>query len=157
MFKKSSTICLKYIQKYDSHKYEDVTNEALDFLGFRIRENEPDTSVDDVTNINDNVISILNDDENSEMQNSRSINTSPSRENFCDTWLRADSPHFMLVKRQAIKYDMKKVYIVKSNRMYHNFREMWTSGMNTYNLNYAKPSKDRHFAFVIIHHGLYRI
>lgn len=112
MFKKSSTECLKYIREYDPHKYEEVTNEALDFLGFRLRVNESNMSVDDVTNINDNVISTSSDDENSEMQSSCSINISPSQENFCDTSFRADSPHFTLVKRQAIKHDAKKKYIL---------------------------------------------
>lgn len=107
MFKKSSTVCLKYIQEYDAYKYEDVTNEELDFLGFRLRLSEPEKDVDDITdiddqcNIDDNVMPTLSDDENSEMefaQSSRSVNMSPTQENLCDTSFRANSPHFMLVK-----------------------------------------------------------
>jgi len=112
MFKKPSRICMKYIKEYDPLQYKDVSNAELDFLGFRLRddtESNADINDDVTTNINDNIMTSINDvttnvndnimtsidDEISEPRSPSPMDISSPRENFCDVWFRSDSPQFL--------------------------------------------------------------
>lgn len=98
MFKKSLSTCVKYIRKYNSSQYNDVTNIDLDLLGFRLCVN-----VDENTNISKNTITDASINEVSSFRSSSPIDTSLRHENFCDIWLHSDSPHFSSVNSQTIK------------------------------------------------------
>lgn len=98
MFKKNLSTCTKYIQKYNSSQYNDVTNIDLDLLGFRLCVN-----VDENTNISDNNIMDTSINEVSSLHSSSPIDMSLPHENFCDIWLQSDSPHFSSVNSQTIK------------------------------------------------------
>lgn len=97
MFKKSLRTCMKYIQEYDPLQYNEVTNTELDFLGFRLCDNtKPDARInnDVTTNVNDNIMTSL-DDDISEFHSPSPVDMSPPHESFCDVWFRSDSPHFL--------------------------------------------------------------
>lgn len=91
MFHENLSTCIKYIREYDPLQYDDVTNVALDFLGFRLHITESDA------NVKDNVTIISTDDEMFELHNSNPV--SPSHESFCDAWFRSDSPCLLPVNR----------------------------------------------------------
>lgn len=99
MFQKNLSTCIKYIRQYDPLQYNDVTNETLDLLGFRLCANETENA-----NANDNATTTSTDDEMSEFRSS-SPTLSPLRESFCDTWFdRSDSP-FLPVSRRSRRGD----------------------------------------------------
>lgn len=87
MLEKSLSACVKSIQEYYAQQYEDVTNETTDLLGFRLREDIDD----DAANIDDNVMTISNDDEMSEIHVASPVQMSPShRSPSSDIWLPTD-------------------------------------------------------------------
>ncbi|CAL1679575.1 unnamed protein product [Lasius platythorax] len=90
MFKKNLSTCIKYIQEYNPLQYNDVTNVDLDLLGFRLCVNAEAN-----TNINDNNITDTSINEISRLRSPSPMDMSPPHENFCDMWLRSDSPHFI--------------------------------------------------------------
>lgn len=119
MFKKSLRTCMKYIQEYDPLQYNEVTNTELDFLGFRLCDNtKPDARInnDVTTNVNDNIMTSL-DDDISEFHSPSPVDMSPPHESFCDVWFRSDSPHFLPVSRSAIdKIDEKGTSDYEQNK-----------------------------------------
>lgn len=92
MFKKNLSTCIKYIQEYNPLQYNDVTNVDLDLLGFRLCVNAEAN-----TNINDNNITDTSINKISRLRSPSPMDMSPPHENFCDMWLRSDSPHFIPV------------------------------------------------------------
>lgn len=90
MFNKSLSTCIKYVQECDPLQYNDVTNVDLDLLGFRLCVNEETN-----TDISDNDITDTSINEVPKLRSPSPTDMSPSRENFCDTWLRSDSPQFL--------------------------------------------------------------
>lgn len=87
MLEKSLSACVKSIQEHYAQQYEDVTNETIDLLGFRLRDNTDD----DAANIDDNLMTISNDDEMSEVHIASPVQMSPLHASpSSDVWLPTD-------------------------------------------------------------------
>lgn len=97
MFRKRQSTCTKYIREYDPLQYDHVTNETLDFLGFRLHVAE---------NVaNDDVTTTSSDDEMFELPSSSPtcLVQSTLEENLCESLcLRPDSPSLLPVSVRTI-------------------------------------------------------
>jgi len=86
MFEQNLSSPLKYIGKYDSLQYDDVTNITLDFLGFRLHANAE-------SDANDDVMTTSNEDRISELYSPEpaDISSFMHKENFYDSWFRSST------------------------------------------------------------------
>lgn len=116
MLAKNLNTCIKYIKQYDVLQYEEVTNVALDFLGFRLRASEQHMNVNSNTSTENNIdtTDMLTsiEDESSETCSSTCADTLPLSESFCNTWFQSDSPEFLSVSSisdDRLKQDLKEL------------------------------------------------
>ncbi|XP_014482528.1 PREDICTED: uncharacterized protein LOC106748483 isoform X2 [Dinoponera quadriceps] len=94
MFQKNLNTCMKHIRKHDPLRYDHLTNEAFDLLGFQLHVESRDDA-------NNNITMTLTDDEMSDLHSSNSASpvhespASPWHESPRDQVFRSDSSNFL--------------------------------------------------------------